>query len=137
MKNAQVVVIDDSTESLRVAARILSELRAENPILFKDVKRALQYLEGVVAGEDPCPDLLVLDLDFGMDSGFEVLRFYKTYPKLAQCKIVVWTQFAESQQELCRLFGIDHVVPKDRGERKLLEVLTEVTKPFTQSAGSY
>lgn len=137
MKNAQVVVIDDSTECLRLAAQILQGLSVERPILFTDVKRALVYLEGVVAGEHPCPDLLVLDLDFGMDSGFEVLRFYKTYPKLAQCKVGVWTHLGESEQAICKLFGIAHVVPKDHGESKLLEVLTEVTKPFTQSAGSY
>ena len=94
------------------------------------------FLEDVVAGEKPCPDLVLLDLDFGMDSGFELLRFYKTNPELHGCKIVVWTVLGESHQELCKFFGVENVLSKHDGEAPLSNALSKVLERIADSAES-
>ncbi len=128
--NPHVVVIDDSVEDLRRASQTLRDLGVVSPTVFTDVKKAIVYLECVVDGDKPCPDLVLLDLDFGADSGFEVLRLYKTHPRLRECKIVVWTVLGRTHQDLCKLFGIENVVSKDQHPEDLRDALSRAIKPF-------
>jgi CheY-like chemotaxis protein len=136
--NAQinVVIIDDSAEDIGTAFRIRKSLGVETPTIYKDVKKAIVFLEDVVGGEKPCPDLLLLDLDFGVDSGFEVLRLYKTHPVLRKCSILVWTVMGKSQLELCKLFGVENVKSKHHGEAALAETLAKMLDRCADSAGS-
>ncbi len=58
---------------------------------------------------------MVLDLDLGYESGFEILRFWHSNPELSKIKMVVWTALGNEQRELCRLFGVRSVVSKWEG----------------------
>jgi CheY-like chemotaxis protein len=133
--NPHVVVIDDSVEDLRRASQALHDFGVVNPTVFTDVKKAIVYLECVVDGDKPCPDLVLLDLDFGVDSGFEVLRLYKTHPRLHECKIVVWTVLGKTHQDLCKLFGIENVISKDQDQKNLKDALSRAIKPFIDVTG--
>ena len=104
--NYKAVILEDAVKDIRTAARVLSHVGITSPTVFNDVPKAMLYLEDVVAGEKPCPNLMVVDLGFGMDSGFEALRFYKSNEKLSRgCKVIVWTAMGERQRELCKLLG--------------------------------
>ncbi len=134
--NPHVVLIDDSAEDLRRASKALHDLGVVSPTVFTDVKKAIVYLECVVDGDKPCPDLVLLDLDFGVDSGFEVLRLYKTHSRLRECKIVVWTVLGRTHQDLCKLFGVENVISKGQDEDKLRDALSRAIKPLIQPTGS-
>jgi CheY-like chemotaxis protein len=135
--NFKAVILEDAVKDIRTATRILSQVGITNPTIFNDVPKAMMYLEDVVAGEKPCPNLMVVDLSFGVDSGFEALRFYKSNKKLStECKVIVWTAMGERQQELCRLLGASHVVSKEDGENALLKAVVDVTGLPQQSASS-
>ena len=71
-----------------------------------------------------------------MDSGFEVLRFYKVHPELHNCKIVVWTVMGETQQALCKLFGVGNVLSKHDGEAPLSNALSKILERIADSAAS-
>jgi CheY-like chemotaxis protein len=73
----------------------------------------------VIDGSRPAPDLVVLDLAFPMESGFEVLRRWRAHPKLRDIRIIVWTAMGETEQCLSEYFGVQKVVPKWAGPKEL------------------
>lgn len=126
----RAVVIEDSISDLRIAIAALKDLGAEDVEAFIRVDKALLHLRDVVEGNRPAPDLIVLDLNFGVESGFEVLRFRRSNPALSSIPVIVWTVMGDTEQELCRLFGAG-VVPKYKGHKALHTVL----KSFSAGSG--
>ena len=133
-KDLHVVLIEDSAADVKKAYRVLELLNVKTPTVFTLIPAALMYLEDVVDGKRTCPDLILLDLVLGADSGFEVLRYFKMHPALARCHVVVWTAMGDVQQELCRHFGVLHVVSKDDGDGALLQVMKKLTSGRSPSA---
>ena len=132
-KNLHVVIIEDSAKDAKQASRILNRINVENLTVFSLIPAVLMYLEDVVEGKRTCPDLILLDLVLGADSGFEVLRYYKAHPELSGCQVVVWTVMGDVQHELCKCFGVQHVVAKADGDAALLKVLKRVTSELSTS----
>jgi hypothetical protein len=112
----RVLMVENSPSDAIKGIRIFKSLNISDPMLITSVDRAMLYLEEVVAGEKVCPNLLILDLDFGIESGFEILRFRKTHPILQQCEVLVWTIMGDKEKEFCRLFGVGCVISKQDGE---------------------
>ena len=119
----RVLLIENSPLDVTKAVRILKTLKLDQPVILTSVAKALMYLEDVVAGEKQCPELIILDLEFGAESGFEILRFRRTNPRLHQCQILVWTIMGEREKELCRLFGVTHIVSKQDDDAALESAL--------------
>jgi CheY-like chemotaxis protein len=137
-----VLVIENSPVDVTRAVRMLKNLKLDQPVVLTSVAKALLYLEDVVAGEKQCPELIILDLEFPAESGFEVLRFRKTNPSLQKCQVVVWTIMGEREKELCRLFGITQIISKQDGDaalesalRKSLSLPPESSPRSNQAAG--
>lgn len=84
---------------------------------------AKSYLESVLDGKQPVPDVMVVDLDLGYESGFELLRFRHGHPELSSMRLIVWTVLGEQQQQICRLFKVDAVVSKADGVPALKRAL--------------
>jgi hypothetical protein len=112
----RVLIIENSPSDVVKGIRILKSFNISDPIIMTSVDRAMLYLEEVVAGEKGCPNLMILDLDFGLESGFEILRFRKTHPILQSCEVLVWTIMGDKEKEFCRLFGVACVISKQDGE---------------------
>lgn len=134
-KTISVVIIEDTRKDVQRAAQVLQKAGVSNPAVFTFIPAALMFLEDVVSGARSCPDLMILDLDFGSESGFEVLRFYKAHPELQQCHVIVWTVMGDREQELCRLFGIKHYVSKYNPDANLLDVIKDVRDLSSDAAG--
>jgi len=133
----RVLVIENSPLDVAKAVRIFKHLELDQPVVITSVAKALMYLEDVVAGEKQCPEVIVLDLEFGAESGFEVLRFRKTNPRLHQCQVLVWTIMGEREKELCRLFGVTHVISKQDGDSALESALRNSLTLPTESSKSH
>jgi CheY-like chemotaxis protein len=114
----RVVVIEDSPDDLHFAARIFDLIGIRELTSFERIPEALLYLEEIAAGARSCPDLILLDLNLGNDSGFEVLRFYKSNPNIQHCQIIVWTASGGLAKELCNHFGVE-CIDKEEGEGAL------------------
>jgi len=114
----QSVVIDDNKDDLFIAARILGRFGIKDVLQFSRIPEAIHFLEEIAEDVRPCPDLIVLDLNVGHDSGFEVLRLYKSNAKLQSCDIIVWTGSGPIEKELCDHFGVA-CVPKSAGDSAL------------------
>jgi CheY-like chemotaxis protein len=71
----------------------------------------------------------------GYESGFEVLRRWRSDRKLSGIQIVVWTQMGDREQEICRLFGLKHVISKWAGAAELQDAIkAAMQSPSSPSA---
>jgi CheY-like chemotaxis protein len=109
---ANMLIVEDDASDLRRATAALAQLGLGTIDPATSVGEALLYLDEVAEGKRGAPALIILDLSLGYESGFEVLRRWKSDRKLSQIQIVVWTQMGEREQELCRLFGLKRVIAK-------------------------
>ncbi len=114
----QVVVIEDSPDDLRIATRVLQSIGIRQVATFSRIPEAMLYLEEITAGVRNCPDMVLLDLNLGNDSGFEVLRFYKSTPSIQKCQIIVWSGSGAVEKELCKHFGVE-CISKEEGDAAL------------------
>lgn len=126
----RVLIVEDQLNDLRIASDILDQLGPMDVQARTNASAARVYLEAALDGKHAMPDLMILDLDLGYESGFELLRFWHKQTRLSSIQVVVWTIMAREQQEMCKLFGVKHVVPKWEG----VDALRRVIEPLAAAA---
>lgn len=84
------------------------------------------YLEKRMSEKSPLPDAIVVDLDLGLESGFELLRFWHGTAGLRAIPVIIWTIMGDHEREICRLFGVQRFVPKVYGSQELLKALDAI-----------
>jgi CheY-like chemotaxis protein len=117
-----LMLVDDRPADLRVAADAARELGIADVNAQSSVALARLYLENALDGEAPLPDGIVLDLDLGMESGFELLRFWHSTPRLAAIPVIVWSVM-DREREMCELFKVKSFVSKLDGPKAFREAL--------------
>ncbi|HZP23493.1 MAG TPA: hypothetical protein VFB04_08600 [Terriglobales bacterium] len=118
-----VLIVEDQASDIRLAADLALSLGASKVEGRNSASAAIAYLQSALEDKVPIPDVLILDLDLGYESGFELLRFWHANPKLASTRVVVWTIMGEEQREICRLFKVDAIVSKSEGLMALKRAL--------------
>jgi CheY-like chemotaxis protein len=129
-----VLVVEDSVADLNACVSALQKMGIAQLDALSNVRAAMLRLEEINEGRLAKPDLIILDLNFSSESGFEVLRYWKSNPPLRSIPVIIWTGLGENEQELCRAFGVHRVVAKWAGGQALQEAVSSV-KP-RQPAGS-
>jgi hypothetical protein len=79
------------------------------------------------------PDALLIDLDMGQDSGFEIHRFRYETPAILKLPALVWTHLDARNRSFCELFHISNYVDKADGIEALREALSKVTATRTST----
>ncbi len=115
----RVFIIEDQPSDLKVVADVVASLGVNEVEARNSATSAKLYLQSVLDGEKPMPDLIVLDLDLGYESGFELLRFWHGDPRLSQVRLIVWTVMGDEQRDICALFKVHSVVAKLDGPAAL------------------
>jgi hypothetical protein len=90
------------------------------------LKQAVRYFDAFLRGDSPSPFAIVLDLDLGFESGYEVLRLRYSTSLLRNIPTIVWTSLDENARNVCVLFDVNAVVFKWEGAAKLREALEEI-----------
>jgi CheY-like chemotaxis protein len=119
----RVLIVEDQSSDARVAADLVASLCAANVEARTSASAAKAYLQSALDGKASLPDVLIVDLDLGYESGFELLRFWHGSPDLAKVRLIVWTCMGEEQQEICRLFKVSAIVSKSEGVTALKRAL--------------
>lgn len=119
----RVLIVEDQASDLRIAAELAASLGAVEVEARTSASAARLYLQSAMDGAAPMPDLLVVDLDLGYESGFEVLRLWHSTPKLTKIPVIVWTCLGDEQMEICRLFKVNAVVRKSDGVAALKQAM--------------
>ncbi len=126
-----LLIVEDQPSDIRLAADLTRSLGITDVQARSSASAAKLYLETALEGEFALPDVILLDLDLGYESGFELLRFWHSTPELCGAtRMIVWTALGEEQQEICRLFKVNAVVSKAEG----VFALKKVIEPFAVKA---
>lgn len=120
-----VLLVDDQPNDLRIAADAARELGITEINAQTSVARARLYLEKALDGDVPLPDGIVLDLDLGHESGFELLRFWHSTPRLSAIPLMIWS-VVDSEKEICDLFKVRLFVSKWEGPKAFREALAQL-----------
>jgi DNA-binding response OmpR family regulator len=131
----RVLIVEDTPSDVRQSTAVVKKLGADDIITQDNIAATLLFLQDVVEGSKPAPDLILLDLSFPRESGFEVLRYWKSNAKLNGIPVVVWTVMGDTEKTLCEFFGVEHVVPKWAGPKELEAALrTLIQEPDSAQA---
>lgn len=123
-----VLIVEDHPNDLRNASAAalaagFSEVEARASAML-----AKAYLEKCLEGKERLPEAIVLDLDLGYDSGFELLRFWHGNPQLATIPVVVWTIMGDHYAEICRMFHVKAYISKSDDISVLRTVLSGLNR---------
>lgn len=123
-----LLIIDDQPKDLRAASDTAQSLGFTTIESRSSAMAAKLLLEKGLDGERPLPDVIVLDLDLGYESGFELMRYWHSNARLAAIPIIVWTILGEEQREICRLFKVTAYIFKSDDVRPLREALAGLVR---------
>jgi len=87
---------------------------------------ALAYLEKGLEDGGKLPDGILLDLDFGNESGYELLRLWHSTQRLHAIPVIVWSILGEEHKEVCNLFKINNFIGKWEGNQALQDALRTI-----------
>ena len=122
----RLLVIEDEVNDLKNAAEA-ARLTGFPEVEARSTPHAAKvYIEELLAGGSALPDAILLDLDFGYESGYEFLRYWHSTPKLRSVPMIVWSILGEEQKEMCGLFNVSRFVGKWEGSEALQSALKEI-----------
>ncbi len=95
-RSSVVLLVEDSKADQRLVIRALQSAKIKTDLhVVDDGEQALQYLnrEGDYADEksNPCPDLILLDMNLPRVDGKQVLKAIRNNPKIQNIPIVMLT----------------------------------------------
>jgi CheY-like chemotaxis protein len=121
-----VFVVEDSPKDLSLAVKTARAAGFTEIDARSSLESAQSWLVKRLQGKLPLPIVIVVDLDLGLDSGYELLRFRHATPAMSNVQIIVWTQLGDENRQICELFGVEFYIPKWKGANALQEALQEV-----------
>ncbi len=121
----RLLLVEDEPKDAMSAAAIAESLGIESVEACKTVRRAMLSLEKGMSGEMPLPDGIILDLDLGMESGYELLRYWRGHPALSHIPVMIWS-VVEEQREICEMFHVNAFVSKWQGPGVFRQTLAEL-----------
>lgn len=119
----RILIVEDDADDYRFAekcARIvgITEIQAS-----PSAEATIAILEKAGNEKGALPDVILIDLDLGRESGFDLLRYRYKHPKFSAIPVVIWTQLGYGNRTLCEIFNIQGYVGKSKGEFELVEAL--------------
>ncbi len=132
----RLLLIEDQPKDVRAAADVAQSIGIESVQACNTVSSARAALDKGLAGESPLPDGIILDLDLGMESGYELLRYWHGSFKLRKIPVIVWSVI-EKQREICELFKVNSFVAKWEGMDALRAALGQFvcSRPDASASG--
>lgn len=93
-----ILLVEDDPDHEALAMRALRKANVANEIrVARDGAEAIEYMNGIVAGEKLMPQLVLLDLKLPKVDGLEVLRLIRASEKTALLPVVVLTSSDEER----------------------------------------
>lgn len=122
----RLLLIENDPKDLKIAAAAAGELGISEVEARTSLDAARSFLDRGLNGEIALPDAIVLDLDLGYDSGYELLRYWHSTPALSKIPLIVWSVLGEEQAEMCNLFKVNAYVGKWAGPQAIRDALAKL-----------
>lgn len=98
MSDNLILLVEDDPDHEALAIRALRKANVANEIkVARDGEEAIAYMNGVTAGTNGLPQLVLLDLKLPKVEGLEVLRAIRANDKTALLPVVVLTSSDEER----------------------------------------
>ena len=113
-----IMCVEDSPEDLETIQRAFKKVGMVNPMIhFEDGDEALDYLfrrdKYSDAGNNPLPNMILLDLNLPGTDGFEILAEIKQDEKIKKIPVVVLTTSSDERDiEKCFQAGANSYIVK-------------------------
>src|SRR5579863_7477173 len=133
----KIVIIEDNPADAKTL-RVALTRRDQNIeiVVIEDGVRAIEYFSSASFDDDTDPpDLVFLDLNLPIVSGFEVLEFLKSDPRLRKLPVVVLSG-SSSQQEIerCYAAGANSYFCKPTGIQQVFDMAAELVSYWFEYA---
>jgi CheY-like chemotaxis protein len=109
-----ILLIEDS----KADALLVEEALKENDVVaelrvIRDGEQAINFVEAIERGFEPCPDLVVLDLNLPRKSGHDVLRRMRETETCKNVPVVILSSSAiAGETEESKRLGVLHHIQK-------------------------
>jgi CheY-like chemotaxis protein len=124
----RLLLVEDLPKDAKRAVAIAESVGFEEIDARTSLRAAQTHLEKALKDDSALPDAIVLDLTLGNESGYELLRFWHSTPRLAAIPVIVWSVFGDEQREMCNLFKVTAVVAKWEGDEGLRGALAGLSE---------
>jgi CheY-like chemotaxis protein len=120
---AQILIVENDQNDLRFAEQCAIQCGFSHVIRTPSAEAAQALLEQAQGENRSLPDAILLDLDLGHESGFDLLRIRYKNPELSKIPVVVWTHLGDENRDFCNVFKVQGYVTKSAGEFELSRTL--------------
>jgi CheY-like chemotaxis protein len=120
-----LLILEDPSAEQEKAVDIGTRAGFTNFELSAYATRTQRYLEKALEGHVPLPDAMVIDIDLGIENGFELVRFWHSNERLKKIPLIIWSVM-DRQRTICALFGIQHFIPKYESPELFQEALESI-----------
>ena len=118
--------LDSDANALESALRGLGDFKLQR---FRAASLAVESLSDALGRGDELPVLVIVDLNLPDSSGYELLRFYHSTPKLQGVPIAVWSVLdSPADQKLTKWMGSRKLISKNSGPAALRKSLASLLK---------
>ena len=128
---SRILVVEDQPSDLQIAAQTARAAGIAEVEARTTAQAAMSYLEKGLRADHALPDVIVLDLDLGYESGYELLRYWHSTPELNRIPLIVWTILGEEQRDICNLFKVTDYVSKWEGAAAFRDALKKLQDSHT------
>jgi len=119
-------VLEDSVQELRAAESAAQAVGFDSIEAKVSSTAAVTRLLRMLLDSSKLPDALLIDLDLGQESGYDILSFRHARPELSAIPAIVWTHLDSHHRQMCEVFGISEFVDKEDGSEALKTALVKV-----------
>ncbi len=123
---SRLLLVEDQPKDLKAAEDAARSVGIAEVDARTSIGAARAYLEKGIQGEGPLPDGIILDLDLGYESGYELLRYWHATPRLTSIPVIVWSILGEEHAEMCKLFKVNCFIGKWEGGTAIREALARL-----------
>lgn len=122
----RLLLVEDQPKDLKAAEDAARSVGIAEVDARTSIGAARAYLEKGIQGEGPLPDGIILDLDLGYESGYELLRYWHSTPRLTSIPVIVWSILGDEHAEMCKLFKVNCFIGKWEGGTAIREALARL-----------
>lgn len=130
-----VLIVEDNPSDMQLALEVAQAAGFRSINTESTLRGAKRYLEEALEGERRLPDVILLDLVLGVESGYELLRLRYLTHSLADVKVIVWSEHYEHSRDISALFKINSYVEKWKGPAGLRRAIRDLNLPLREKAG--
>lgn len=122
----RILIVENEPRDILIAEQCAMRSGFSGATATQSADEALALLTKARADAQDLPDAILLDLDLGSESGFDLLRSRYRTPWLMTIPLIVWTGLSDHNHDICGVFKIQGYVSKSADEQDLCDVLESV-----------